>query len=83
MSYKQYSQLLEQEYSCPTCKGKNIHYDGRRAEIYCQDCGLIISSPTGGALPYDFSEAKASVPSMNKEITNYRHTKTNRQLMRH
>lgn len=84
MSEKQYSQLLEKEYACPQCKATDIGYDSHRAEIYCRNCGLIISSPTGGAIPYDFSEARtASNPPGDTEITNYKHTITNRQLMRH
>ena len=83
MSKQYYSQLIEREYSCPCCNCTNIQLDTTRGEIYCSACGLVISSPSGeGVLPYDYRDAPVQHNNVEKEITNYRHTFTNRQLMK-
>lgn len=82
MSVQYYSRLIEEEYSCPLCNSKEIRLDAARSEIFCTNCGLVISSPSGGVLPYDFSEVKHMPKIQEKSITNFRHTLTNRQLMK-
>ena len=82
MSNKYYSQLIEEEYSCPNCSSREIQFDGVRSEIFCSKCGLVISSPSGGVLPYDFSEVKHVPKVQEKSITNFRHNLTNKQLMK-
>lgn len=83
MSKRHYSLLIEEKYSCPVCNSMEIQYDEGRAEIFCTQCGLVISSPQGGVLPYDYSEVQTVAPQGQKQITNFRHTMTNTQLMKH
>ena len=83
MSERHYSQLIEERYSCPNCKCTDIQLDTSRSEIYCSKCGLVISSPSGGELPYDYGEQHNVMSGQQAEITNYRHTYTNKQLMRY
>ena len=85
MSNRYYSQLIEEKYSCPCCDSRNLQLDATKGEIYCSECGLVISSPSGeGVLPYDYGEQKNIAPQSHKaDITNYRHSYTNKQLMKH
>lgn len=84
MSKRYYSQLIEEQYSCPVCNSKGIQLDDVRSEIYCSECGLVISSPSDeGVLPYDYGEQPNVATSQQADITNYRHSYTNRQLMKH
>lgn len=84
MSKEYYSQLIEEKYSCPFCNSRDIQLDATKGEIYCSLCGLVISDPSGeGVLPYDYRESPATHNDNQKEITNYRHSFTNRQLMRY
>lgn len=82
MSNRYYSQLIEEKYSCPICNSREIRFDSARSEIYCSNCGLVISSPLGGVLPYDFSEVRTVPKTEEKSITNFKHNLTNRQLMK-
>ena len=47
---------------CPECKSSAIYYDKHRAEIYCQECGLVVvqlnSAVQHNLLDYDFSDFK-------------------------
>lgn len=83
MSNRHYSQLIEEKYSCPVCNSKEIQLDTDRAEIYCSKCGLVISSTSGGVLPYDYYEVQKAYPTQEKQITDFRHGSTNAQLMRY
>lgn len=84
MSKRYYSQLIEEQYSCPVCNSKEIRLDDSRSEIYCSECGLVISSPSNeGVLPYDYGEQPSLNTSQQADITNYRHSYTNTQLMKH
>lgn len=84
MSKRYYSQLIEEQYSCPLCNSKEIQLDDSRSEIYCSECGLVISSPSDeGVLPYDYGEQPNVATSQQADITNYRHSYTNTQLMKH
>ena len=84
MSNKYYSQLMGEKYSCPCCNSTKIEHDTSRSEIYCSECGLVISNPSGdGVLPWDYSEERTTNTGGMAEITNFRHTYTNTQLMKH
>lgn len=83
MSKQYYSRLIGEKYRCPYCNGKNLQLDTQRSEIYCAECGVVISNPLGeGILPYDYTEKQMDFNDNQKEITNYRHSFTNRQLMK-
>lgn len=84
MSKRHYSHLIEEKYSCPSCNSMEIQYDPAKTEIYCGNCGLVISSTDGGVLPYDYGEVQTVQTTENpKSITNFRHTSTNTQLMKY
>lgn len=85
MSERYYSHLVEENYTCPVCKSQDIALDNPKGEIYCQKCGLVIASPSGdGILPYDYGVQKnIASKGQQTDITNYRHSYTNKQLMRY
>lgn len=84
MNERYYSHLVESKYSCPSCKSGDIRLDAHKGEIYCSSCGLVISTPSGeGVLPYDYSVQENMVSANQGDITNYRHSYTNRQLMKY
>lgn len=84
MSERYHSHLIEENYTCPICKSTKIRLDNTKGEIYCAECGLVITNPSGdGILPYDYSVQKnVASQGQQTDITNYRHTYTNRQLMK-
>lgn len=84
MSKRYYSQLIEEKYSCPSCNSTDIQLDTSRSEIYCSKCGLVISdSSDDGVLPWDYAEQHSLTAGSTNEITNYRHSFTNTQLMKY
>lgn len=48
---------------CSCCKSVNIKHDYKRAEIYCNECGLVLISP----LMESTAPLTASSPSYNKK----------------
>ena len=84
MSKRYYSQLIEEKYSCPSCNSNDIQLDASRSEIYCSRCGLVISNSSDeGVLPWDYAVQHNLTVGTTNDITNYRHSYTNTQLMKH
>ena len=83
--------------TCPLCESKDLVKDYEREEIYCNNCGLILSDTiltNHHIIPHSPSaEARNGVHKTwirhedkgrynNSETTNYRHNMSNEELMK-
>lgn len=82
---------------CPNCNSIDIVKDFHRDELYCNECGLVLSQPYDDvnvecALPYGYSQdcrrgvqvlarKKTTNETPQSKIMNYRHNINDSKLM--
>lgn len=45
MNRKNFDRICESNKYCPECGSRHFENDNHRAEVYCKECGTVVSCP--------------------------------------